>query len=771
MLKRRTREHDSSTKSNYKPNATLTNTQVLPCIVRRKRINSVDVSASLLDASIIDSLKEIARGFTDNDELSELREKCVVIMKFLNDIMQSIKFNRPPPHFLDDYVFKIVIKCFYYYHENISPSNLQNIRTLNTLLILYLYGEPKSMIKEGQLLFKSVKTMHEQLKNNKVNIFKAAKLIHYQYQGFSILAALDGSKEFVKLYAEALEKGIRESCDKLNDCYEVALGKEEYWMTSLKDHVKVNYLFNRKILTVVKFSEDRMSHRFTPRYECLYYTKKAIKLLATKESQALLEKLLETIMTLLKLKSTLLKQEKLPTNNVESHLNEILICFNIIKHIINNPNPPLLSKLNDLSFLKPLIYSYITLIFKHKFLYNTYDENEIISYRTTHDYLSGLFRFMSEVKNAKEFTSYTRSTNTKTSILKLFEEIINELLKYIENSIILKDYIVEYLYKNNRNITKQTVECLVKIVETTSFTAPKSISGEIKEQGMKALTNKRIVSLLNTILNDDKFWAESILGHLIELIKELYNNKELLFGIYKLIYCGLTNTVCSNIEFYTKLFTKAEVIVDKEYSKAIKGFANIEGTTQILNVIINDLYKTELEDIIEMTSKFIIILLDIPLLAEKLLKESALIMKVLEASHSISFTTRFIQKLLELVKQSAKITEDYLPLALIKLTINNKNTEKTLIFIKLVINFLSQEFTSIVVHQAFLKERIDLPSLFITPLTGEIAILYMRLVYKLQKNNDQVAKDIKKSKLIKGKVLYKFIKDCIQKVNVVMTNS
>lgn len=800
MLKRSAREHESPLKGATKFGHTPC---LFPCLSARARANSASSSSPPFALA---ALQSVSKDFPNTELCStaELGEKCESATRSLVQIVKSLKLKEAFAGVLSDEVVKVVAECIRHCSaKGFGEEVGKELEALNIVLMMGLEDRPRK-IRLGKYIKSTLETLkatqdHIKEQSNFRNLLSSARILSFQYHTLTILTTLNACNDSFVQHIETLSRGIRESLlnNRLHKCYSLPLGQNECWVS--EERAEISCLFGREKIAVVRMGSGC---RVTTRCVCLGYVEKAFKGVVVKGNQVLLEKVLETIAETLKDISERLKEFMgmkltIELGEVEIYLNEALICFSILRWMLANLSDPfaLLSKFGYVDLLKPLLDSYIGLILRLGLVKGSFKDSEVVSYKTAHDYLSGVFLFMSELKNKRELLSYGRAAKgagAKSLILGLFEEVIQNLVKEIDKTekiATLKHYIVEYFYRTNRNFSRQTAECLVSLVESRSifFTAPRDFAEGIKETRMQSLTNKRAITLLNTILNDDKMWAETVLNYMLELVKEHYRNVELLFGIYKLIYCGVTDTICNNSMFYEKMFSRGDRqdesskhAMGRESSKATKGFVDIEGITQLINILLCNLYKEDFERVgivVEMTGNFIIELLDVALIAEQLLKRMEIVVKVLEESHSTSFTIKFIRKLLLLVKYSPKIVTadkgNYLPLTLMEMArsaVAGKNMKKALTLVALVVDFLSHESgASVAAHQAALSESVALQMLLVetessAPFVGEVVLMCVRLVYHMQKQNDTVAESIKKSKLIAGKQLHYFVKSKIEKV-------
>ena len=643
-----------------------------------------------------------------------------------------------------------------------------------------------------------------------------ANFLYSQYQTLKIIAALNEGKgsittKFLENNINKLESGLRSSLynETLKESFNYHLGNNEKWAN--KKHVKIALEFDRKKFSLIQLGIEKECYKFTLRYMCMYSIEKILEYSYAKINKEIYENLLEVLSAIIKDIDESMKNNIYEIANAEINLNEALICFNIVAIIISRLNNPfgLIKKYELTSTLNSSMIHSIDLIFKFKLVANLELENslgkhnKLLSYKTTDDYLSGIFLFMNKLRKIKEPLSYGKvveDTKSELSILTLIEKLqsklINEIdtLKHIEA---LKNYIVEYMYDDHRILSRKTADDFLKLIKSKSinFTAPKSLS-EVsnKIDPITNLRNRKILALIRSIMNDDKSWAVTILKYFMELIKNSLDNPELLFGLYKVIYSGITGETYDNSAFYKKFFgeakaeSKYEYNVDKNESKAIKGFIEIQGIEALIEILsINFCSKKNTEvknDIIStMTSNLILEFLNIQMISNQLLKQPLLVMELAKCSGLRNVAAAFIRKLLMIAKYATVgILNDninknnYLPLALMdynKNCIDKGNLEHMLVFTDAILDSLSEESegTSSESYKLALYETCDLEALFESlkyinkkEHIGATLIFITKFIYGLQRCNDLISKRIKESNLIKNKIIYKFIKQSITKV-------
>ena len=781
---------------------------------------------------------------------TELEKKCAAALDFFHKATEALCMASLSGKTLKDDLVKIFIICFYRAtnellayiseEENSEPPEkaLKRLATLNAFLLLMLQDRKNPAILAPhdvtlmQIISEALNAVHEKLANStKKDVSSAAYFLYYLFQALAMLTALNEGRNFMKSAAndaikfafEAFEISLRISISHpiLKEVYGYPLGEGEKWEKTKEKYVKASVGFDKKKFSVIQIVSDLGPPKFTLRYINLYYALKIIQLLIPRKIPGLDERVLEIIAIQLKDMSECLEMKTSHKNfplgedivNVENVLNQNLACFNIIKRILPCVGDPfsILDKCGYTRFLKVLTENHLSMALRFQLaavieqsggsdvVENMASE---VSYKLTHDYISGVFNFLNRLKNANTNKAVKTPIKTsKASISSFVEEIMGEIINRIDtvqsssaNMTVFKAYIVEYLFDNKCIVSKQTAEYIIRLVESKAFhfTSPEVLKGplpkdETVESAVETLTNKRIVILLNEIMAYDKAWAETIWHHLIGQIKTLFEKDEecMLFGLFKLIYCSLTNEVHSNYTFYSRLFDSrvSKVLDYKAYvenepkgeSKSVKAFIDVKGIYDIISMIQASHHKSpEPKSIVKMTEQLLLELIRIPSISEQILKQQppSVVVEFLECAiaypHVRDVTFDFLQTLLAVVKYNQRMAvvaandkSSYLPLTVldfIKTRGKEDNVKSMIPFIELLINFVVAREVgapSIVIHQTILNKSMSLDFLFQilnsnsnTPLVGKILGLFLKFLGRLQTHNDQVAADISNSSLI-----------------------
>ena len=753
---------------------------------------------------------------------SYLTRESVVSLKILKDDVLK--------------VFVITFNCFtslFVSSESIEEmeASIKYISILNQFL-LFTLGEQKNPFTLGRhdasiilIIKKALADVNRQLitSNKYGDSSLVAGFLCYQFQALAMIIALNEGRSFMKTAALDSIKVVLETfaCmyeemlanEVLRKVYEIRLGEDEMWVTLDKLHVKIAIGFSKKKFTIIQLNSPPENPHFSLRYMILYYILKSIRLLPLEENPLMKEKILKIVAVVLKDNRGVLTIKDPITSKdmigIEIVLNEYLVLFNIIKRIIPKVGDPLarLDKFDYINYLIPIIEKYFNVVMRLDLMVKCSQVNDCVelSYKTTNDYLSGLFNFLDKVRDAKSSISLLKTTKSEIKgstaiILNFIEEVTGKIVQSIdtiegtEHGLeILKFYIIEYLFDNDNLFSKQTAEHILKLLMSTRFhfTSPKSLqslfdSKVTRETSLENETNKRMVALVNKVMECDKIWAETILDHFITLIPTLLNDEESLFGICKFIYCGVTGNCISNLSFFNKLFNKEyEEVKDmrnikkkqKEESKSIRGFVNIKGIHKLIDILLMRVYEdgvrvSKSENAVIMIEQLLLELAGLPLVAQQLLSEVSLPAKFLNyinvACDPRKITVKLLTILLRLVRQSEKINENdnYLPTQIIGYIRENTDKPKeALKFARVIINFLTQEANTppITNHQLAINNIVDMKHVLkILEESNDKAYIGKQLITTLeylnvvQRNNNYVTKKI--SNLIRNNKMYLLIK-------------
>jgi hypothetical protein len=774
---------------------------------------------------------------------------------------------------IKDELVKIFIICFNYIsnylvlcisNEN-DLSGEKVMKALDQLLILnqfllFTLNEKKNPIILGQydiaitrIAKEAIDQVHKQLTTPdkcKDKVFIATFLC-YQLQILAMMVALNEGRNFMKTAAtesiktsfETFGFSVKSSISNplIKEIYRTHLGDNETWVTLDQEHIKAAIGSDRIKFYIIQLSSQIKSPRFSLRHMTLFYLLKFLQLFSLEENVTIKEHIFELIASVLKDNLEFVEEKALKKDltledmiSIEIAFSESLVCLSMLKRTApkTSDHSALLDKLGFMHFLKPVIECYLKLALKFHLIvtfskdtgYNEESKWKSVSYRTTHDYVSGIFNFLHKVKNAKDqvgLTRISRSGSSAATILTLVEEILGTLIKsidFIEGTdnelLMLKVYLAEYLFDNRLTMSRQTAEHVIKLITSKRFhyTSPHPLldSESQQELPLEEITNKRIITLLQHIIEYDKTWAEIILQHLVKLIPELLRDEECLFGLCKLIYCGVTGEFRDNSSFYKKIFKESsEPLTFQSYnkieprgeSKAIKGFIDIKGVSELTNTLLTKFYTNgtkliESDRVIRMVESLFLEIIGLPLISHQVLSEIPLIISFMEyikiGPDPNAVIVKFLEKLLAAIKYKSKIHEkvhelineksNYLPrhiITFIRTNIQSKNTRDVMLtipFIELLVKFITQEpkAPSVKGHQTAIGNIVDLEMLLDEqkehmnePYIGQMLKVFLMFLGKLQENNKTEAIKLNNSSIIREKKFYKFFKELISKVELV----
>ena len=592
---------------------------------------------------------------------SKLNSMCDSATDYLKEIIAAydVKMEKIFDQELNENVIKVYVICFNYFTNYLvkflssetpipvgkAHKSLKKLHILNKFLMMTV-GTKNNPIILGQydviiiqIINEILNIGHKQLtSHNKFkNIPLATPFLCYQFQILVMLVSMNEGRSFMKVAALDSIKVIYETLERfakmcftdpvLKEIYSIRLGKSENWISI--NNVMIAYAFNRKKFSLIQLGPLASTPQFSLRYIIFYYILKIAQLLSFDDNPIMKERLLGLVLLLVKdgtefIEAKLEQKEPLTKEelaDVEIVLNESLVSANIIKRILPRIADPfaMLEKLGFIQIIKRFIELLIisSLEFGLVGLPEEMKKNEITdcaSYKVAKDYIYGVFNFLSKLKNTKDLVGPATPTRiafkgSKDSFLTLIEEITCRIIEGIDNLKgkeehlqLAMTYLVEYLFDNRKLISRQSAEYIIKLISSNRFhyTSPKSLEENELELPLEKLTNERICILLVDIIEYERTWAETILQHLINTIRMLLNNEKLLFGLCKLILCGVSSKCLDNSEFYKIIFEPnrkemnfeqySKLLINTK-SKIIKSFIEIKGINELMNILLNDCHK------------------------------------------------------------------------------------------------------------------------------------------------------------------------------------
>jgi len=714
----------------------------------------------------------------------ELSNKCHTAVTHFASILNTQPFSYGlSGKFISESALNALFLCLRYDNFKI---NIQDSQILFNFLAGCLNNKRDSMMakKYGAVLLQIVSKNISTIQSESKNIIDTSHFLCIQYKMLIILLDLIQNtatlNEIISNCYELIEQSIRHL---LNKTYEYPLGKDEAWIEGIQRYVKVATCVNKPLFTIISLSKSNVQPKFSLRYLCLYCLYRAVTLMTSKKIDNIKKSLVD-LMELI-LKSLLDAYNTKYHMNTELLLNETLTFFLILKSIISCISKPseVLNKLDNNKLLNSLITSYVNTILKYKLIAITFDT---ISYKHAYDYIAVLFIFLQEVNRIRDKLKHT----LKNQIF--FGEFIGKLIKKLDevDEEVMVDYIIEYLFEDNV-ISKQKAECIVNLLTTKSvhFTSPYNLDNILHEPIVR---NKRIQIMLKKVIEDDKLWAETILKHLIDLVKTKSDEEAIVFGLYKLIHCACSGLIYTNNSFNSLIFDKElndinfdiySTNTQRGETKAIRGFIDIKGINTLISLLKDNLISNSKVTI--MTENLILKLTEIPAISQQLISNSLIIVDFLNCPKR-DVALKLLSKLMRMAKFSSEDnnieilnTENYLPIALTRhltLKFNEKEELGKLIpFMDLIVKFLEEEHGAYSVNrrQVLLSTYFNIKTVFTelrenknSPFINEAIKNFLKLICNLQLHNKTVAKSICNYKALKIEELSKFLKLLIKDVTL-----
>ncbi len=747
-------------------------------------------------------------------EEKALDERCAHVCAFFDLVIQtlgqyatSLSGKTVREELLKIYVIvfrqvSVSLQTLVLFREENEPSAVQDKElsvllsqrgTLNDFLLLLMQDRKNGAVLGQydvslmQVVGQSVSQLHDRLLRAKKlrNPSAVAAMLHRDFESAAILAGFNecrmltkaASCDCIRFAFEMLERGLRTSVSVrvFKELYSQPLESGEEWTEGPLGHVRLATRFGKKKLAVVKLGTG--SAGFSLRYISAYYALKLVQLLIAKKAFHEEEKMMETVAMVLKDTDETLGRAGTAADlvRIELALNENLVCFNIIKRVLPVADDPfvLLDKLGYIQTLKGALETHMAAALRLRLVaFNCpvgQPVEEAVSYKKTHDYVAGAFGFLNHLKNMKSSRPLkSTSKSSKGSVSVMTEERVGDIISTIDSAVssepellVLKTYLVEYLFDNRHVVSRQTAEHIIRLIGSVAFHFTSPADGfkdlepghEAKPQDeLEKLNSRRIAMLLSETIAYDKAWAEIILKHMMEQVMVLYRKEEHLFGLYKLIYCVLTHEVHDNVSFsQTILKNWPEELTYARYSqcehlsedKAVQAFIDVKGIAGIVGIL-QLTYKAimlqaqnvdgtkPISIAVQMTEQLFLRLNDIPAVAEQTLSQPALVGEFLEClslgPHIQRVIVSLLQKLLANVKYgSGKVAVPgspdrtaYLPLRLLDFVTSRAKpgrpelTGPLLPILDLLVSFVVPEpgLHSISVHQAVLNSNGALAAFF-----------------------------------------------------------
>lgn len=757
--------------------------------------------------------KEITTLLMQDREYTE--EKCIQACSFFTSFVDSLEAEfaeaamKPfQENLMKCYVFTltnlnaIIINsiCDQKSNESLLSTWIERRQILNDFLLFILQDSLNifpfdsiivNSIFENLVRFSKGFSNEKQVGESIISLF-----IYYQLQLIAIIAAFNQSKksrdadETIKKTLEIMENAMVILCStqQLREICSISVSNSETWIRSQSKIKSIAIQYGKKKIGTINMRKNNEDPIITIRYANLYYLVKILKLLKSRKIIRIAEQAIETLAFILKGNTLLNDIKNLDKLIIETVLNENVIAMKLLIQLLSNMDNPYaaLTKYEYSTILRKFIKNHILAsLFTHNislpFLNPDKGDLQKISYKEMKDYVPLAFSFLNELKH---FGSSKKSTKIiKTSMNEFIEVLMGELVALIDkiegndiDILIVKAHIVEFFAENANNITLVTTEYIVQLLVSNSFhyTSPKSIkecSEKLSniETELERDTSMRLVWLLNTVINHDKFWSTAIFHTFMAAISQSYDKEDILFGLYKLIYCTLTSEVHDNNSFYSQILQKSPkqmdyaTFLEKDKlgeRKSIVAFIEIKGIHSLFSFLfsaysdaIQEYYfgkppQIEDEELVEkpekkfyspicitLTEQLLIHLHCIPLFAEDLISEPQDLFTLLEFATCTQRYQEVAMTILQELMISCKYcrnlaiiqpeNNDYFPLTLLHFapTLNkNRSPAKlssTIYVMQLIVNFLKldPESVAITIHQN-MYFRTQIPLIFFGILKG-----------------------------------------------------
>lgn len=764
---------------------------------------------------------------------------CGAAIKYFGGIVGRVDFGCGlSQRFLAESALDVLMLCLQYRHlkEVVKGDKklIEDLRMLHKFLISSIGHKGNDIIirQYGPILFQIINNNLTAIHNEAKSIQLISQLIYIQYQLLGILLKLIAMSEMKTMSAneiinksfEIVERFMKTSFgdELLEGVYEYPIKSSEFLADSVQGHIKIAACVSKPLFFLIHLKKVEAAPEFSLKYLCLHYLNEILQLMASHKIDIVKEKLMDLLLVVLKKALINFDKKMCCYRDVEIALNETAMGFTILKTISQAMHDPLelFCKPEHKQFFNSLFDSYTTSVIRHEliaFADAPFSSCRVVSYKSTYDYIAVLFKLFSALNELQGSACCTESPKApaKFSMLAASEEFIGKLIKeldevkgYKKGVRVVTDYIIEYLSDSAHSISRQRAECAVNLLSASSinFTAPATLASVRLAEPAESLRNRRVLATLKRTIEGNKFWAETILRHLVEVAKSKCGEEETMFGLCKLLYCAVAGEVCGNRRFGEIVFGKVVKTVDyKSYagsvqrgeSKAVKGFISIKGINTLMlllrSITSGNAHKKRSENkAATILEGLILRLIEVPDIAEQLIDHPSTAMDFLNYPRS-EVVAQFVGTLLKMAKfgyeentcESVSAAA-YFPSAIILhlthiLSEDDKEDEelgKAILLMKLVEDFLDQEDKVPLAkdRQALVSKNIKMKVMLKAlkkkcshRLIGKAVKRFLGLVCKLQLHNEEVAKQVCGPKALNVNKLCKFLKRLVINVSFVAT--
>lgn len=716
-----------------------------------------------------------------NYSTTDLKQSCVTAAEFFEKILLASTPKNLPAGFLSEGLTKAYVISLNFFNkqlvgsicESSSDTLLKHLSSLSNFAVLTLHDlkNPLMIARYDAVIFQIVsESLEEAYKyfagmTEVRNIAAATYFFYYQFQTLAVLNSLSETRNFMKnaahdyirtslrIFEGSINRSLSDSL--LRKILNHRIGEKELWVA--KQHKKLACFFGRKRFSMLHLGPG--APRFSLRYMNLYYISKLNKVVASKKELSL-----ESVAKVFKELSEfiMLKLIDAPSKDyIEVELNETLVCLFIFKQILAGIDQPmrLLESMGCTAIFRGLIESFIDLVLEQK-LYDSSIEK---------DYISEILQIITDFRADKD-RRLPKDGSFKGFFLLLGDEIMDSLVDKIDTAegAPLKWYVIESLFENRQIKSWRRADYVLKLVVTKSIhnTSPKSLR-ELEVEPWESEANRKIIMILNEVLEFEREWIEESLQTSLEIIRQILDDETALFGIYRLLLCAYKNEVHDNVSFYNLInadfprditFDKYLKCRERKEATAVKTFAGIKGIYELADILLQCFTANSTDMIKKMTSSFFMQL--VPYFADQIIYDSSILdglfknsvkypelggiiadllyVLIKELKYNLELTCKgiFLRKLLTLVRTTRANTVAYFQLLTDSLTSEPGALELS------EYQMLLAKSTCLEIMFETVKERIA------EPYISTLIVIFMHFMNELRKGNTLIISEMNYSPIV-----------------------
>lgn len=540
-----------------------------------------------------------------------------------------------------------------------------------------------------------------------INSSTIANFLYSQYFSLNLLVAYyeeasasnEDANDGIKAAYEFLLEMLIQSLKSL--AFQLPIFGQEQWVKGKKEHLKNSNFWGRRRLSVIFINEgSQESPAFTLRHAILFSFLSFYRLMTIRKIPKKEDRALEAVAEIIK-KNTMTTNDRVDHKkslNTEAMLNENIYLLKILKQFLKNAKDPILileqahmkQYLNLLLFMQLYVAltNKLVLLITPKEINQIGNENSVLNYRTTQDYISYVIKFLDNIRFVKGEADPPLMNFANQTLLEILGNVGKDLNKIKRSYIcIMKCYLVEY----TSYIPEIELGLNLITGKIFNFVAPQTLTLSDYNSDEDLLEEEAaiiIVKWINSMSFMNQKWASIIFKCLIKEAKVGTSEKEQLFGIFRLIYCATMNKIVDYKSFHSLVVNNPEIESTIELQKQYENNVIIENNlleiffeVQAVDELFEKLITCYTSGVIEketqkmsvsMTENFVVYLHNFPAICERLLgspkKVIYWIESIVKKPEIPKFVLILISKLLCAVKcrktLPAQGTEDntYLPL-------------------------------------------------------------------------------------------------------------